>query len=81
MAADAEESKFECNSTESLQTKVEDLNRGLREEAFDDKVPVDERQVVVGSLDFKSWYPSMKVDTVVPVIRKRLEKSQANIKV
>ena len=53
----------------------------LKKEAFDDKVPVDERKIVHGSLDFKSWYPSMKVDVVFPVIRKPLERSPSNIKV
>ena len=41
----------------------------------------DDRKVVVGSLDFKAWYPSMKVEVVVPVIRKRLERSPARINV
>ena len=80
-AADAEESTFECNSTESLQAKVEALNIRLKEEAFDEEAQVDERKVVIGSLDFKVWYPSMKTNIVVPVIRKRLEKSPTNIKV
>ena len=39
------------------------------------------KKVVVGSLDFKAWYPSMKVEVVVPVIRKRLESSPATINV
>ena len=55
MAADAEESKYECNSTESLQAKVEDLNSRLKKESFDDEVLVDERKIVIGSLDFKCW--------------------------
>ena len=33
----------------------------------------DERKVDIGSLDFRAWYSSIKVDIVVPVTRKRLE--------
>ena len=78
-AANAEESKYECSSTEALQAKVEALNKRLQEEAFSSEGQVDERKVVTGSLDFKSWYPNMKVEVVVPIIRKRLEKGPANL--
>ena len=70
-----------CASTETLQAKVEELNAKLVKEAFDEEVPADNQKIVVGSLDFKAWYPSMKVEVVVPVIRKRLEKSPSDIKV
>ena len=80
-AADTEHFQYECPSTETLQAKVEELNSKLVEEAFAGEVPADDRKIVIGSLDFKAWYPSMKVEIVVPVIRKRLEKSPANIKV
>ena len=63
-AADAEGSKFECSSTEALQAKVEDLNKRLQEEAFNSEGHVDDRKVVIGSLDFKAWYPTMKVEVV-----------------
>ena len=80
-AADAEESEFDYPSTEALQAKVEALNKRLQDEAFSPEVQEDYRKVVVGSLDFKAWYPSMKVEVVVPVIRKRMEMSPARIKV
>ena len=71
-AADAEESKYECTSTEGLQAKVEALNKRLHDEAFLPEGQVEERKIITGSLDFKSWYPNMKVEVVVPVVRKRL---------
>ena len=86
-AADAEESEYECPSTEALQAKVEELNKKLSEEAkaAQELEPHAARgldgegKLVMGSLDFKAWYPSMKVEVVVPVIRKRLEASPADI--
>ena len=88
-AADAEEAESECKSTEALQAKVEEFNKRLVEEAraaqgLETQAArgLDvQRKVVLGSLDFKAWYPSMKVEVVVPVIRKRLEASPAVIKV
>ena len=79
-AADAEKSEFECSSTEALQAKVEELNRRLVKEAFEEG-PDDAQELVAGSLDFKAWYPSLKKDVVVPAIRQRLENSPATIKV
>ena len=77
-AADAEESKYECISTEALQAKVEALNKKLVDEAYLSELSPEEK-VMIGSLDFKAYFPSMKVEIVVPVIRKRLEKSPATI--
>ena len=42
---------------------------------------VEKGKVVAGSLDFKAWYPSLKKEVVVPTLRKRLEKSPADVKV
>ena len=81
-AADAENSKFECPSTEALQAKVEALNKRLVNEAFEtEDGPIDKSKIIVGSLDFKAWYPSLKKNVVVPAIRKRIEKGPATINV
>ena len=80
-AADTENSEFECPSTEALQAKVEALNRRLVNEAFETDGPLDKRKMIVGSLDFKAWYPSLKKDVVVPALRKRLEEGPATINV
>ena len=79
-AADAEKSEFECPSTEALQAKVEELNRRLTKEAFENGYE-NEEKIVAGSLDFKAWYPSLKKEVVVPTIRKRLETGPATINV
>ena len=79
-AADAEKSEFECPSTEALQAKVEELNRRLTKEAFENGYE-NEKNIVAGSLDFKAWYPSLKKEVVVPTIRKRLETGPATINV
>ena len=79
-AADAEKSDFECPSTEALQAKVEELNKRLVKEAFEGGGPADVVEVVVGSLDFKAWYPSLKKEVVVPALRQRLENGPAVIK-
>ena len=80
-AADAEDSKYECPSTEAMQANVEALNKRLQDEAFNVEVPNDERKLEIGNLDFIAWYTNFKVDVVVKVIRKRLEKGPATINV
>ena len=80
-AADAEKSEFECPSTEALQAKVEELNKRLVKEAFEEVGLDDVAKVVAGSLDFKAWYPSLKKEVVVPTLRQRLESGPAIIKV
>ena len=80
-AADAEDSKFECPSTEALQAKIEELNKRLIKEAFEEGPEVENMKVVAGSLDFKAWYPSLKKEVVVPTLRKRLEDGPATFKV
>ena len=72
--------KFECPSTEALQAKIEDLNRRLAKDALEEGY-AEKGKVVAGSLDFKAWYPSLKKEVVVPTLRKRLEKSPADVKV
>ena len=59
-AADAEKSIFECMSTEGLQANIEDLNKRLIQEAFEERSVDDEKVLVAGSLDFKAWYPNLK---------------------
>ena len=49
-AADAEKSVFECMSTEGLQANIEDLNRRLVEEAFEERSVEEEKVLVAGSL-------------------------------
>ena len=78
--ADAEDSKCECLSTEALQAEVEALNRRLVNEVLEGG-RIDKRTIVVGSLDFKAWYPSLKKSVVVPTLRKRLEEGPASIEV
>ena len=80
-AADAEKSEFECPSTEALQAKVEELNKRLVKEAFEEVGLDDAVKVVAGSLDFKAWYPSLRKEVVVSALRQGLESGPAIIKV
>ena len=71
-AADMEDSKSECKSAEGLLAKIEALNTILHDEASkdEDENPMDERELVVGSLDFKAWYPSFKPTESGNIVRK-----------
>ena len=80
-SADAEKSDFECSSTEALQAKVEELNKRLMKEAFEEVGLDDAVKVVAGSLDFKAWYPSLRKEVVVSALRQGLESGPAIIKV
>ena len=80
-AADKEESKSECKSTEGLLAKIEDLNKRLHDEAFDDENAKDERDVVAGSLDFDAWYKSFNPIEAGEIVRRRLEKGPSKTKV
>ena len=82
-AADLENSKSECKSTEGILAKIEELSKRLHDNAFqeEDENPKDERELVVGSLDFKAWYQSFNPIESGNIVRKRLETSLANIKV
>ena len=59
------------------------MSKRLHDNAFqeEDENPKDERELVVGSLDFKAWYQSFNPIESGNIVRKRLETSLANIKV
>ena len=77
--SDINESKTQCPSTESLQAKVEALNQRLIEKALNGVK--DNRCLVIGSLDFEAWVLNMLAKNVGKIVRKRLEKTVAKIKV
>ena len=81
LAADMEESKTECKSTEELQAEIEILNTRLHKEAFSVDGDNDERCLVAGSLDFHNMYGSFKAKESAAIVRKRLETGPADINV
>ena len=82
-ASDMEESKYECQSSEGLQAKIEALNDKLHKEAFDvdDDFPKEERFLVAGSLDFSNMYGSFRASESAAIVRRRLEHGKSTIEV
>ena len=79
--SDMEDSDKEERATEGLQAKIEDLNRRLHEDAYNDDTPKDDRCLVAGSLDFKSMYPSFEAGATAKIVRRRVEEGPAVIEV
>ena len=71
-----DDSDKEKRSTAGLQSKINDLNRRLQKNAYNDDTPKDNICPVAGSLDFKAMYPSLRLDPLPKLLGEVWRKDQ-----
>ena len=63
----------ECTSREDYISRIEDLNKEIREGE------IDSSKLMVGSLDVEALYPSIRVKEATEIIRKKMENTDVKV--
>ena len=71
---EAEERGSECRSTEDMLSSLEDLNQELAQEMEDTNSDCSKEEIIVGSMDVKSLYPSIDIEEATQTVKRLVTK-------
>ena len=71
----------EAKSTEEVQQMIESVNSKVASEGVEEGVFQIKGKLIVGSLDFKAFYPSMDIDACAEIAKQMVTDSDIKVEV